>query len=62
MGSPLAVVDVSRILLLPALTGVVRVEVAQVFQSVVALKARAAETTVPPTATSAGRGSAVPLE
>src|SRR5438034_331199 len=60
-GPPLAVVAVTRIVLVPAVTGVVSVLLAQVSQLAVGLKARLAETTVPFTATSAGRLVVVPL-
>ena len=61
VGVAVAVVAVIRIVLAPAFSEAVRVEVAQVSQLPVPLKARPAETTVPLTETSAGRLTVVPL-
>ena len=55
-------VEVSRIRFTPAVSCAVRVDVAQVSQLPVPAKDRAADTTAPFTATSAGRFTVVPLE
>src|SRR4051812_20607847 len=61
LGPPLAVVAVARILLLPAGSGTFTLFDAQVFQSAVAGKETAVETTVPLTEMSIGRSTVVPL-